>query len=96
MWRLKALTQRFSFPQNGNAGVGLVSGGLIPSAVDVGESIAMQEGWAERDSGSIKNLPSRLQPFLPEETFKQLGDDRVRPASYPYCLSQGSPETQNQ
>lgn len=37
--------------------VGLVSGGLIPSAVDVGESIAVQEGWAERDSGSIKNLP---------------------------------------
>lgn len=95
-WRLKAWTQRMPFPQNGNAGVEAVSGGLTPSAVDVGESTAMQEGWAERGSGSIKNLPSRLQPFLPEETFEQLEDDRVRPASYPYCICQGSPETQNQ
>lgn len=50
-----------------------MSGGLTPSAVDVGKSIAMQDSWAERGSGSIKNLPSRLQPFLPEETFEQLG-----------------------
>lgn len=64
--------------------------------MDVGKSIAMQEVWAERGSGSIKNLPSRLHPFLPGETFEQLGNDRVRPASYPYCISQGSPETQNQ